>query len=111
MTETTHPDLQQQVWPGSAHPLGSTFDGAGTNFALFSGVADAVELCLIDDTGAETRISLDEVDNHVWHAYLPGVGPGQRYGYRVHGPWDPADGKRCDPVSYTHLTLPTTLFV
>ena len=97
MTETTHPDLQQQVWPGSAHPLGSTFDGAGTNFALFSGVADAVELCLIDDTGAETRISLDEVDNHVWHAYLPGVGPGQRYGYRVHGPWDPADGKRCDP--------------
>ena len=85
------------VWPGSSYPLGSTFDGAGTNFALFSGVAEKVELCLIDDDGAETRIPLEEVDNHVWHAYLPGVSPGQRYGYRVHGPWDPANGKRCDP--------------
>ncbi len=85
------------VWPGSAYPLGSTFDGAGTNFALFSGVAEGVELCLIDDDGAETRIPLEEVDNHVWHAYLPGVQPGQRYGYRVHGPWDPENGKRCDP--------------
>ena len=90
MTDTT-------VWPGSAYPLGSTFDGAGTNFALFSGVAESVELCLIDDDGAETRIPLEEVDNHVWHAYLPGVQPGQRYGYRVHGPWDPENGKRCDP--------------
>ncbi|OHR22525.1 glycogen debranching protein GlgX [Corynebacterium sp. HMSC034A01] len=85
------------VWPGSSYPLGSTFDGAGTNFALFSGVAEKVELCLIDDGGAETRIPLEEVDNHVWHAYLPGVSPGQRYGYRVHGPWDPHNGKRCDP--------------
>lgn len=85
------------VWPGSSYPLGSTFDGAGTNFALFSGVAEKVELCLIDDDGAETRIPLEEVDNHVWHAYLPGVSPGQRYGYRVHGPWDPHNGKRCDP--------------
>ena len=85
------------VWPGSAYPLGSTFDGAGTNFALFSEVADAVELCLIDDEGNETRVALEEVDNFVWHAYLPGVSPGQRYGYRVHGPWDPHNGKRCDP--------------
>ncbi|MCQ4613458.1 glycogen debranching protein GlgX [Corynebacterium pseudogenitalium] len=84
------------VWPGSPYPLGSTYDGAGTNFTLFSGVAEKVELCLIDDEGAETRIELEEVDNHVWHAYLPGITPGQRYGYRVHGPWDPANGKRCD---------------
>ena len=85
------------VWPGSAYPLGSTYDGAGTNFALFSSVAEKVELCLIDDEGAETRVPLEEVDNFVWHAYLPGVTPGQRYGYRVHGPWDPSNGKRCDP--------------
>ena len=86
-----------EVWPGSAYPLGSTYDGAGTNFAIFSSVAERVELCLIDREGAETRVELDEVDNHVWHAYLPGVAPGQRYGYRVHGPWDPHNGKRCDP--------------
>ncbi|WP_066526231.1 glycogen debranching protein GlgX [Corynebacterium bouchesdurhonense] len=86
-----------EVWPGSAYPLGSTYDGAGTNFAIFSSVAERVELCLIDREGAETRVELDEVDNHVWHAYLPGVAPGQRYGYRVHGPWDPQNGKRCDP--------------
>ena len=58
------------VWPGSAYPLGSTYDGAGTNFALFSAVADKVELCLIDKQGAETRVALEEVDNFVWHAYL-----------------------------------------
>ena len=86
-----------QVWPGEAYPLGSTYDGAGTNFALFSNVAERVELCLIDDDGSEQRINLEEVDAYVWHCYLPGVQPGQRYGYRVHGPYDPADGKRCDP--------------
>jgi isoamylase len=86
-----------QVWPGEAYPLGSTYDGAGTNFALFSNVAERVELCLIDDDGAEQRINLEEVDAYVWHCYLPGVQPGQRYGYRVHGPYDPANGKRCDP--------------
>ena len=86
-----------QVWPGEAYPLGSTYDGAGTNFALFSNVAERVELCLIDDDGAEQRINLEEVDAYIWHCYLPGVQPGQRYGYRVHGPYDPADGKRCDP--------------
>ncbi|NMM83268.1 glycogen debranching enzyme GlgX [Rhodococcus sp. SRB_17] len=85
------------VWPGSAYPLGATYDGAGTNFSLFSEVADAVELCLIAKDGTETRIRLDEVDGYVWHAYLPSVSPGQRYGYRVHGPYDPAAGHRCDP--------------
>jgi isoamylase len=81
-----------------AHPLGATYDGVGTNFALFSEIADQVELCLFDDAGAQARIPLREVDGFVWHGYLPGVGPGQRYGYRVHGPYDPAAGQRCDPA-------------
>ncbi|MFC9790051.1 glycogen debranching protein GlgX [Rhodococcus sp. NPDC127528] len=85
------------VWPGSAYPLGATYDGAGTNFSLFSEVADAVELCLIDRDGSEVRVPLTEVDGHVWHAYLPTVVPGQRYGYRVHGPFEPGAGHRCDP--------------
>jgi isoamylase len=85
------------VWPGSSYPLGANFDGGGTNFALFSEIAREVELCLIDDDGQEARIGLDEVDGYVWHAYLPNVGPGQRYGFRVHGPFDPAAGHRCDP--------------
>ncbi len=84
------------VWPGAPYPLGATYDGAGTNFSVFSEVAEMVELCLIGDDGAETRITLDEVDGFVWHAYLPAVAPGQRYGFRVHGPWDPAAGLRCD---------------
>ena len=86
------------VWPGSSYPLGATYDGVGTNFALFSEVAERVELCLFDEDGAETRITLHEVDGFVWHGYLPGVGPGQRYGYRVHGPYDPAAGHRCNPA-------------
>jgi isoamylase len=90
-----------ETWPGSAYPLGATFDGSGTNFALFSEVAEKVELCLFDvnEAGAveETRVELSEVDAYVWHAYLPSVQPGQRYGYRVHGPWDPAQGQRCNP--------------
>ncbi|MDA3637955.1 glycogen debranching protein GlgX [Mycobacterium xenopi] len=94
MTDTT-PTLPT-VWPGNSYPLGATYDGAGTNFALFSEIAEKVELCLIND-GTETRITLDEVDGYVWHAYLPGVGPGQRYGFRVHGPFEPAAGHRCDP--------------
>ncbi|WP_067697312.1 glycogen debranching protein GlgX [Nocardia jejuensis] len=85
------------VWPGTAYPLGATYDGAGTNFSLFSEVARRVELCLIDEENRETRIPLDEVDGYVWHAYLPGISPGQRYGFRVHGPFDPARGLRCDP--------------
>ncbi len=87
-----------QVWPGSAYPLGATYDGMGTNFSLFSEVADAVELCLFDDAGHETKIRLPEVDGFVWHGYLPGVGPGQRYGYRVHGSYDRGAGLRCNPT-------------
>lgn len=84
------------VWPGNSYPLGAAYDGAGTNFSVFSEVAERVELCLIDDNDAETRINLDEVDGYVWHAYLPTVAPGQRYGFRVYGPWNPAAGLRCD---------------
>ncbi|MDR0342755.1 MAG: glycogen debranching protein GlgX, partial [Nocardiopsaceae bacterium] len=86
------------VWPGSAYPLGATFDGAGTSFALFSEVAERVELCLFDEAGTEARVPLREVDGFVWHGYLPGIQPGQRYGYRVHGPYDPAAGNRCNPA-------------
>ena len=86
-----------QVWPGTAYPLGATFDGTGTNFALFSECAQRVELCLFDSAGTETRLDLPEMDGFVWHAYLPGVNPGQRYGYRVHGPFDPASGHRSHP--------------
>ncbi|MGC5166387.1 glycogen debranching protein GlgX [Luteimicrobium sp. DT211] len=85
------------LWPGRSYPLGATFDGTGTNFALFSEVADKVELCLLNDDGTEERLALREVDAHVWHGFLPGVGPGTRYGYRVHGPFDPAQGLRSDP--------------
>ena len=86
-----------QVWPGSAYPLGATFDGSGTNFALFSEGAERVELCLFGDRGKETRVELRDVDAHVWHAYLPTVQPGQRYGYRVYGPNDPENGQRFNP--------------
>ena len=91
------------IWPGSPYPLGAVFDGGGTNFALFSEVADRIELCLFDDTGPgksgkETRVDLPERNGLVWHGYLPRVGPGQRYGYRVHGPYDPMAGLRCNPA-------------
>jgi isoamylase len=86
------------IWPGTPYPLGANYDGAGTNFALFSEAATRVELCLFDDEGRETRVDLEEVHGFVWHGYLPWVGPGQRYGYRVHGPYDPAAGLRCNPA-------------
>ncbi len=88
---------KRQVWPGKPYPLGSTYDGSGTNFAIFSNIAEKVELCLIDRNGKEQRIEMTEVHAHVWHCYIPEVGPRQRYGYRVHGPYDPANGLRCDP--------------
>ena len=87
-----------QIWPGRPYPLGATYDGSGTNFALFSEVADKVELCLIDDAGRETKVEMAETDAFVHHVYLPGVHPGQRYGYRVHGPYRPAEGHRCNPA-------------
>ncbi len=86
-----------EVWPGTAYPLGASFDGGGTNFALFSEGAERVELCLFDDEGIETRVELRDVDAFVWHAYLPSVQPGQRYGYRVYGPYDPRQGQRFNP--------------
>ncbi|ASC71884.1 glycogen debranching enzyme [Halomicronema hongdechloris C2206] len=89
--------MDKQVWPGKSHPLGATWDGQGTNFALFSENATAVELCLFDDQGHQTRVPLKEIDNYVWHGYLPQVGPGQRYGYRVHGAYAPEEGLRFDP--------------
>ncbi|MBN6056056.1 glycogen debranching protein GlgX [Nonomuraea sp. RK-328] len=87
-----------EVWPGDPYPLGATYDGAGTNFSLYTEAADKVELCLFDEQGGETRVALPEVDGFIWHGYLPGVNPGQRYGYRVHGPYDPAKGLRCNPA-------------
>ncbi|MBG6189157.1 glycogen operon protein [Arthrobacter sp. CAN_A212] len=86
-----------ELWPGEAYPLGATYDGTGTNFALYSEIADKVELCLLDDDGVETRIELHEVDGYVWHGYLPQIVPGQKYGYRVHGPNAPEEGHRCNP--------------
>ncbi|MGW4824138.1 glycogen debranching protein GlgX [Streptomyces sp. NPDC004227] len=85
------------VWSGYPYPLGAAFDGKGTNFALFSEVAERVDLVLVDDAGTHRDVLLTEVDGFVWHGYLPGVGPGQRYGYRVHGPWHPSAGHRCNP--------------
>ena len=84
------------MWPGQPYPLGTTYDGAGTNFAIFSEVAHRVELCLFDETECETRYELPEVTGFIWHGYLPNVAPGQRYGFRVHGPYSPEQGHRCN---------------
>ncbi|MDX1946629.1 MAG: alpha-amylase family glycosyl hydrolase, partial [Pirellulaceae bacterium] len=89
-----------RIWRGSPYPLGATFDGAGTNFALFSEHATKVELCLFDDVGAtreSAKIELPERTYQVWHGYSPDLKPGQLYGYRVHGPYDPAAGQRFNP--------------
>ena len=86
-----------RIWPGDPTPLGCTFDGIGANFALFSEVAEGVDLCLFDDDGSETCVALPESTGSIWHGYLPDVSPGQRYGFRVHGPNDPAAGHRCNP--------------
>jgi glycogen operon protein len=95
----------RRVWPGRPYPLGAQFDGYGTNFAVYSGVAERVDLCVFEVGEArsgeaspdETRIELGRGIGQIWHAYLPLVGPGTRYGFRVHGPWDPARGLRCNP--------------
>jgi glycogen operon protein len=86
------------MWPGSPYPLGAVFDGGGTNFSIFSEVAERIELCLFDDDGVETREVMPERNGLIWHGYLPRIGPGQRYGYRVHGPYDPSRGLRCNPA-------------
>jgi isoamylase len=87
-----------KIWPGNNYPLGASYDGTGTNFSIFSEVADRMELCLFDEGGTETRFDLPEVTSFCWHGYLPNVGPGQRYGFRVHGPWNPEEGQRCTPA-------------
>jgi glycogen operon protein len=86
------------IWPGEPFPLGATYDGRGTNFSLFSEVATRVELCLFDSEGKETRVPLPETTALCWHGYLPEVRPGQRYGFRVHGPWAPDEGHWCNPA-------------
>lgn len=85
-----------KILPGVAYPLGASYLGSGTNFSLFSEVAERVELCLFNN-GEETRVNLPEVTGHCWHGYIPGLEPGQFYGFRVHGPWNPAEGHRCNP--------------
>src|SRR2546423_3117565 len=92
------PAAGASIRPGESFPLGATWDGRGTNFSVFSEVAERVELCLFDDNNHETRIRLPEKTAFCWHGYVPGVRPGQKYGYRVHGPWDPAHGERCSPA-------------
>lgn len=87
-----------KIWPGQPFPLGAVYDGSGTNFSLFSEIADQVELCLFDHDDQEMRIEMPEVTAFCWHCYLPGIEPGQRYGFRVHGPWNPAEGHRCNPA-------------
>ncbi|MFE4867857.1 glycogen debranching protein GlgX [Streptomyces sp. NPDC056682] len=95
--------LRPPVWPGAPTPLGARFrvgpDGvAGTNFALWAGGAEAVEVCLFDPSGGETRLALTELTHEIWHGFVPGVRPGQRYGFRVHGRWDPWTGARWNPA-------------
>jgi isoamylase len=97
------PAWPRKAWPGVSYPLGATYDGVGTNFALYSEAANRVELCLFDaagsaGSGTEERVALTEVDGYIWHGYLHGAGPGQRYGFRVHGDYDPAAGQRCNPA-------------
>ncbi|MEO6955420.1 MAG: glycogen debranching protein GlgX [Antricoccus sp.] len=88
-----------EIWPGKAYPLGATYDGAGTNFSIFSEAAEKIELILLtDDDDDHTTIVMPEVDGHVWHCYLPRISPGQEYGYRVYGPYEPAAGLRCNPA-------------
>ncbi len=87
-----------RVWPGSPLPLGTTFDGVGTNVALFSEVAETVEFCVFDAEGQEQRFELPERSGSVWHGYFPDVDANTPYGFRVHGPWDPANGHRCNPA-------------
>ena len=89
---------RRATWPGSEAPLGATWDGDGTNFAVYSAAAEGVEVVLFDANGVETAAyDLAERTNLVWHGYLDQIGPGQRYGFRVHGPYEPAAGLWCNP--------------
>ena len=86
-------------WPGRLYPLGATFDGQGTNFAVFSEMADHIDVCLFSPDGHERRLRLGEVTAFVHHGYVPGVEPPQRYGFRAHGPWEPGVGAWCNRQS------------
>src|SRR5690606_36552916 len=89
--------MNHTVYPGSPYPLGATWDGEGVNFALFADNAESVELCLFsspEDKTESTKIKIEERSHHVWHVYVPGIHPGQLYGYRVHGPYEPHNGHR-----------------
>lgn len=87
-----------KVWPGKPYPLGATFDRVGTNFSIFSESAEKIELCLFDENNKETKIELSEITSYCWHSYLPDIKPGQKYGYRVYGKWDPKNGLRHNPA-------------
>lgn len=93
----TEPAAALEIWPGSWYPLGATFDGRGVNFSVFSELASSVQVCLFDENGQERRVDLPESRTFCWHGYVPGIKPGQRYGFRVQGPWDPSRGHRCNP--------------
>ena len=94
--------MNPEMWPGQPYPLGASYDGIGTNFAFFSEVAERVELCLFGKRGKEQRLNMTEVDGYVWHAFLPGIGAGQRYGYRVHGPHYPEHRPAVQPLEAAH---------
>jgi isoamylase len=87
-----------KIWPGQPYPLGAHFDGIGTNFSIYSEVAEKVVLCLFDEAGAETQVDLPECTAFQWHGYVPNIGPGQRYGFRAYGPNEPKSGLRCNPA-------------
>src|SRR5215207_9164167 len=87
-----------RIWPGTQAPLGATFDGVGTNVAVFSEVAESISVCVFDDEGNETCVELPERSGSVFHGYLPDLDAGSRYGLRVHGPHDVAQGHRCNPA-------------
>src|SRR4030088_1290869 len=87
-----------EIWPGEPYPLGASFDGTGTNFSIFSEIATRVELCLFDEGGAETRLDMPEQTALCWHGYVPTASRGKGSGSRVHGPYDPSRGHRCNPA-------------
>ena len=102
-------EITKAATPGSPFPLGATWQEGGTNFAVASGTADGMLLCLFDSSGVETRVPMRDLDAGIWHAFVPGVGPGQAYGYRATGPYDPARGVRCNPAKL--LTDPYALAI
>src|SRR5437588_630753 len=97
MVREKRSDSRVKVWPGTRCRLGATSDGAGTNFSVFSEIATRVELCFFDGDGKQNCVDLPEMTGFIWHGYVPNIAPGQRYGFRVHGPWEPGAGNRCNP--------------